>query len=124
MEPLLAQWYGKEQGEAEMLRFTPSPTTLADALDSISGKLISPWTLKAAQLKETWTKVVGKDNARHCTPASLNEGTLYIEISHPAYRIALDTPAVKKSLLLKIQNEIGADYCTAIKFVIAGRTLR
>ena len=68
-------------------------------------------------------EIAGAENARRCQPAFLNNGIFYIEVSHPAYRIALETPAIKKQLLERIQEIIGKELCLGIKFIAGGRTL-
>ena len=123
MESILRQWYGKDQGEAEMLRYTPETRPISDPLDRVIKKLIPPWEFKISQIRLNWTAIAGAENARRCRPAFLNNGIFYIEVSHPAYRIALETPAIKKQLLERIQEIIGKDLCQGIKFIAGGRSL-
>ena len=40
MESILRQWYGKDQGEAEMLRYTPETRPISDPLDNVMKKLV------------------------------------------------------------------------------------
>ena len=123
METLLRNWYGREQGEAEMLRYTPETTPLAEPLARVMKKLIPPWEWKLQQVRENWPEIAGAENARRCQPAFLNNGVFYIEVSHPAYRIALETPKIKNQLLERIQKIIGRELCQSIKFIAAGRSL-
>lgn len=124
MENLLRSWYGKERGEGEMLRYTPETRSIAEPLDRVMRSLVPPWEWKIAKIKETWAEIAGAENARRCTPAFLNNGVFYIEVAHPAYRIALETPTIKNQLLERIQNIIGSELCQSIKFIAAGRTAR
>ena len=123
MESILRNWYGKSQGEAEMLRYTPETRPISDPLDNVMKKLIPPWELKISQIKSEWSTIAGSENARRCQPAFLNNGIFYIEVSHPAYRIALETPQIKKQLLERIQKIIGKELCQGIKFIAGGRSL-
>ena len=123
MESILRQWYGKDQGEAEMLRYTPETRSISDPLDNVMKKLIPPWEFKISQIRMNWPAIAGAENARRCQPAFLNNGIFYIEVSHPAYRIALETPAIKKQLLERIQEIIGNELCQEIKFIAGGRSL-
>lgn len=123
MESILRQWYGKDQSEAEMLRYTPETRPISDPLDKVMKKLVPPWEFKISQIRMNWTAIAGMENARRCRPAFLNNGIFYIEVSHPAYRIALETPAIKNQLLERIQEIIGKELCQGIKFIAGGRTL-
>ena len=123
MESILRNWYGKDQGEAEMLRYTPETRPISDPLDKVMGKLIPPWEMKISRIKNDWAMIAGAENARRCQPAFLNNGIFYIEVSHPAYRIALETPRIKKQLLERIQEIIGNELCREIKFIAGGRSL-
>lgn len=123
MESILRQWYGQEQGEAEMVRYTPETRKISDCVESVMKKLVPPWEWKISRIKENWPEIAGAENARRCTPAFLNNGIFYIEVSHPAYRIALETPQIKQQLLNRIREITGPELCSSIKFVAGGRTL-
>jgi len=120
MERLLSEWYGAEKGKAEEIRYTPDPVPLSDAVGNIASQILPPWEWKLAQAKESWESIVGKETARRCRISRLNEGVLYVEVFHPAYRIALDTPKIKNELLGKLQAIIGEADCREIKFLAGG----
>ena len=122
MESILRQWYGKERGAAEMVRYTPETRSISEVLDKVAARVIPPWELKVTQVKDSWLEIAGPENARRCRPAHLNDGVLYIEVFHPAYRLALETPAIKQNLLKRIQEITGAELCQSIKFIAGGRT--
>ena len=73
------------------------------------------------QIQSSWSTIAGAANARHCSPSFLRDGVLYVEISHPAYRMALDTPKMRELFLSRIQKEFGEGVCRDLKFVPAGR---
>ena len=123
MRQILKDWYGKEQGEAEMIRYSPSPEPISLAMEKELSKLVPPWIRLVQQVRDNWTEIAGPDNARRCTPAFLNNGIFYIEVNHPAYRIALETPKIKQMILERIQTIIGDKLCTGIKYIPAGRSL-
>ena len=123
MESILRNWYGKDQGEAEMIRYTPQTVGLAQSLDKVLNGLLPPWELKVRQIKEQWNDIAGPENARHCSPAFLNNGIFYIEVNHPAYRIALEVPAIRNQLKERIVAIIGPNLCRDIKFIAGGRSL-
>ncbi|OQA86720.1 MAG: hypothetical protein BWY31_01121 [Lentisphaerae bacterium ADurb.Bin242] len=120
METLLGEWYGGERGKAEMIRYTPEPVPLSDAVGHVASRVLPPWEWKLARAKESWENIAGKETARRCRIARLNEGVLYVEVFHPAYRIALDTPKIKNELLEKIQAVLGKTDCREIKFIAGG----
>ena len=123
MEVLLRQWYGKETGRGEMTRYMARPMTLSETLDKLSHHLIPPWEMRVIQLKEAWEQIAGPDTARRCRVSHLNEGILYIEVMHMAYRTILETPRIKANLLEKVQAFIGAEHCSRIKFIAGGRSM-
>ena len=122
MDVLLRQWYGKERGRSEMTRYMAQPRTLSETLDTLAHHLVPPWEMRVIQLKEAWGEIAGPDTARRCRVSHLNEGILYIEVMHMAYRTILETPGIKANLLGKVQAFIGAEHCTQIKFIAGGRS--
>lgn len=120
MESLLGEWYGEEKGRAEMVRYNPEPVPLSEPLGYVVSQILPPWEWKLARVKESWESIAGKETARRCRIVRLNEGVLYVEVFHPAYRIALDTPRIKSELLGKIQEVIGKTDCREIKFIAGG----
>ena len=122
MEPLLRDWYGKEEGDAAMLRYTPEPAGISENLDREMKRLLPPWEWKVMQVRQEWRQIAGAENARRCTPAFLNEGIFYIEVSHPAYRVILETPQIKNTLQERIRQIVGKEHCQSVKFIAAGRT--
>ena len=123
MESILRNWYGKEQGEAEMLRYTPQTVGIAESLDKVVSSLLPPWELKVQLVKEQWNEIAGPENARRCFPAFLNNGIFYIEVTHPAYRVALEVPAIRNRFKDRIIGIIGSKLCQDIKFIAGGRSL-
>lgn len=122
MEPLLRAWYGREQGKAEMLRYTPETCPLSESLEKVMKQLIPPGERKIMQIREQWEEIAGPENARRCVPSFLNNGIFYIEVSHPAYRVALETPLIKQRMLERIQAIAGKEMCQTIKFIAGGRS--
>ena len=123
MESILRNWYGREEGEAAMVRYTPQTASIAESLDKVVSGLLPPWEVKVQQVKEQWDEIAGPENARRCSPAFLNNGIFYIEVSHPAYRVALEVPAIRNPLKERIAAVIGPDLCLDIKFIAGGRSL-
>ena len=123
MESILRNWYGKQEGEAEMVRYTPQTASIAESLDKVVNGILPPWEMKVQQVKEQWNEIAGPENARRCSPAFLNNGIFYIEVTHPAYRVALDVPAIRNRFKDRIVAIIGSNLCQDIKFIAGGRSL-
>lgn len=123
MESILRSWYGRKEGEAEMIRYTPQTAGIAESLDKVVSSLLPPWEMKVQQVREQWDEIAGRENARRCSPAFLNNGIFYIEVSHPAYRVALEVPAIRNRFKERIVAIIGSNLCQDIKFIAGGRSL-
>ena len=123
MESILRNWYGRKEGEAEMIRYTPPTASIAQSLDKVVSGLLPPWEMKVQQVKEQWNEIAGPENARRCSPAFLNNGIFYIEVTHPAYRVALEVPAIRNRFKDRIIAIIGSNLCQDIKFIAGGRSL-
>ena len=123
MESILRNWYGRKEGEAEMIRYTPQTAGIAESLDKVVSSILPPWEIKVQQVREQWNEIAGPENARRCSPAFLNNGIFYIEVTHPAYRVALEVPAIRNPLKERIAAVIGPELCQDIKFIAGGRSL-
>ena len=123
MESILRNWYGRDEGEAAMIRYTPQTASIAESLDKVVSGLLPPWEMKVQQVKEQWEEIAGPENARRCSPTFLNNGIFYIEVNHPAYRVALEVPAIRNQLKERIVAIIGSQLCQDIKFIAGGRSL-
>ena len=123
LKPLLQDWYGKAEGDAAMLRHLPEPVRISESLDREMKRLLPPWEWNVIKVRQQWKEIAGAENARRCTPAFLNDGIFYIEVSHPAYRVVLETPQIKNPLQERIREIIGSQYCRSIRFIAGGRTV-
>ncbi len=106
-----------------MLRHLPGPVSISESLEKEMKRLLPPWEWNVIKVRQQWEEIAGAENARRCTPAFLNDGIFYIEVSHPAYRVVLETPQIKNPLQERIQKIIGSQYCQSIKFIAGGRTV-
>lgn len=118
---LRRDWYGVERGRSEIAARQTAPVPISDALDNAVRTILPRSVIQLGKIRSVWNDIVGKVNARNTSPCFLRDGILYVEISHPAYRMALDTPRVKKLMLEKLAGHFGDELCTQIKFVPAGR---
>ncbi len=121
LEGMLKEWYGAEEGAAAVEQHLPRPQALSEILNSVVSRKIPAGRLKIAKVQEHWKEIAGTENARRSFPSSLTEGVLYVEVLHPAYRLALENRQVREKLLKNVQGLVGSVYCKEIKFIPAGR---
>lgn len=121
---LRRDWYGMERGRSEIAARQPAPVPIADALDNAVKSILPKTVVLLGKIRSAWPEIAGAENARRTDPSFLKETILFVEISHPAYRMALDTPRVKKLLLEKLQERFGKVICSEIRFVPSGRRSR
>lgn len=117
---MLRSWYGPERGNAEFIRYEPQAVPVSEALRKIAAKRIPAWMLRIEDIQNNWESIAGTENAKRSFPARLYENILYVEVKHPAYRLALESPRVKNLILAKVQALVGANACRDIRFVMAG----
>ncbi len=117
-DSLFREWHG---GADSSVHHLPGAESIADVMSSLTKKLVPPWQQKLDLIVNNWTGLVGEMTAKKVTPLKIAENrVLLLELRHPAYRMAFDTPAVKKALLEKITALAGEKICTEIRFVAAG----
>ena len=121
IEWMLRDWYGPDRAEAEIAAKLNKPKPIADSIDDAVKSILSPSRLKILKVKDEWESIAGKVNAAHTNPAFFKENILFVEIAHPAFRMALDNPRMKAVILEKIRDQFGENFCSDIKYVPAGR---
>ncbi len=122
IDSMLKQWHGPEEGRNSFVNFHPVPVPIDNVLEKVIARALPPWERKLNQIKQSWPEIAGAETARRCQVSYLNQQVLYIEVFHPAYRIALDNPRIKAMLLQKVQEIIGESNCRELKFIPVGRT--
>ena len=121
IEWMMRDWYGPERAESEIAAKLGAPKPIAEAIDNAVKTILSPARLKILKVKDEWEAIAGKVNAAHSTPSFIKDDILFVEIAHPAFRMALDNARTKAVLLKKIQEKFGENFCSDIKYVPAGR---
>lgn len=117
---MLSEWYGESGAPGAMFRHLGSPRSLETVLNDLTRKLAPPWQRILCLLDSRWGEIVGKAAAKHCRAVRFDGTVLWIELAHPAYRMALDTPPMKEALVRKINTVTGEDCCDTIRFIAAG----
>lgn len=119
---ILTDWHGADEAGNVMVEFHPRPLGIGVLVDSVVAKALPPWERNLNELRLSWTEIAGAETARRCRVSHLNEGVLYIEVFHPACRMALDTPKIKTVLLEKARARLGGANCRELKFIPVGRS--
>lgn len=116
---LLEEWYGSDAPGA-VAKHLPKPENLSDVLAGLTKKLVPPWVRAMESVTANWQQIVGEAGAKRLTPIRFDGTTLLLELKHPAYRMAFDTPAVREAMIRKINEVAQTEICKAVKFVAAG----
>ena len=120
MGSILNEWYG-DSSRAEMVKYLPSSQPVGDVLARVMKKKLPHGAADFRLVSDRWSEVAGEVAARHTSPLSFSNKTLFIEVEHPAYLTSVRTKAVQAAILARIAELVGADKCTALTFTPAGR---
>ncbi len=120
LEWMLRDWYGSDRGRSEIAGKLPEPRPIADLLDHAVQRCLSAERLKILRIRDAWPDLAGESNAKRSTPVSLREKILYVEISHPAYRMAMDNLKIKNFILERLNGLFNETICEKILFIPAG----
>lgn len=119
MTALYEDWYG-EGAETVLAGHLPKPVPVADVLKKLSKQLMPPWTRAMEQVKAHWAEIVGPSGAKHLEPLRIDGSVLLVELRHPAYRMAFDTPKMKRTVIDRINEVAGEQLCSEIRFTAPG----
>lgn len=120
IDPLMRDWYG-DSSPSVMMDFLPETQSISDVMGRVSKRLFPSYLMNLQRVKREWASIAGARAASFSEPSFLSEGVLNIEVSHPAYRSALDSSAVKNALLEKIRAITG-DAVNELRFIPGGRS--
>ncbi len=121
MDSILREWYGESGSDGELLKYLPSSQPVGDVLQRVIQKKLPRGVADFRTVADRWTEIAGAVAAKHTTPLSISNKTLFIEVEHPAYLTSVRTKAVQAAILARIAELIGADKCTALTFTPKGR---
>lgn len=116
---LLEEWYGSD-APGEVLKHLPKSQDMRDVLAKLTKQLVPPWIRAIEMVTAHWQEIVGEAGAKRLTPLRFDGTTLLLELKHPAYRMAFDSPAVRETIIRKINGVAQSEICKAIKFVAPG----
>ena len=118
LNELREAWYGPERALDERIASNPQPHPFSEAVDKYMKGLVSEGALQLDRTIAEWEKIVGPQNVKLCRPVFFRDGVLKIEVNHPAYRLALDTPKIKQAISARLAG-LGIA-CASIRFVPPG----
>ena len=121
MDSILREWYGEGDSDGDLMKHLPSSQPVGDVLQRVMRKKLPHGVADFHTISARWTDIAGAVAAKHTTPLSISNKTLFIEVEHPAYLASVHTKAVQTAILARIAELIGADKCTALTFTPAGR---
>jgi len=121
MDPILREWYGEGGSDGELMKYLPSSQLVGDVLQRVMQRKLPHGVADFRTVADRWTEIAGAVAAKHTTPLSISNKTLFIEVEHPAYLVSVRTKAVQTAILARIAEFIGADKCTALTFTPKGR---
>lgn len=121
MDPILREWYGENGSDGELMKYLPGTQPVGDVLQRVMRKKLPNGVADFRTISNRWAEIAGAVAAKHTTPLSITNKTLFIEVEHPAYLASVRTKTVQTAILARIAELIGPDKCTALTFTPAGR---
>ena len=121
MDSILREWYGESGSDGELMKYLPGTQPVGDVLQRVMRKKLPDGVADFRTIAARWTDIAGAVAAKHTTPLSISNKTLFIEVEHPAYLASVRTRTVQTAILARIAELIGADKCAALTFTPAGR---
>ena len=121
MDSILREWYGESGSDGELMKYLPGTQPVGDVLQRVMRKKLPEGVADFRTIAARWTDIAGAVAAKHTTPLSISNKTLFIEVEHPAYLASVRTRTVQTAILARIAELIGADKCAALTFTPAGR---
>lgn len=101
-------------------RFPPAPLQEEKEIKSILAGILKTEPVDdilPLALSERWNLITGDHLAQHCTPVSLRNKTLYIQVDHPGWLTEIRR-LPKKHLLKKIATIPGLPKINDLRFIL------
>ncbi len=119
---LLAEWYGPAYASREITAHGSKARPIGDFLSNVTSQVFSAETDTQMQLAQNWPEIVGPGLSAMCTPGTLDQGVLTLEVRHSAYRKELENAF---ELILALTNRyLRKDCCREIRLAAANRRAR
>ena len=119
---LLAEWYGPAYASREISATGSKARPVGAFLDDVTTQVFSAETNTQMQLAQNWPEIVGPGLSAMCTPGTLEQGVLTLEVRHSAYRKELENAF---ELIIALTNRyLGKNCCREITLAAANRRAR
>lgn len=116
---LLREWYGRAVSPGVILARLPHAVTLAEAVDQVMARIVSPEELLLHQLRQDWSAVVGEPIAKVSEPHHLHQGVLYISVQGATMRMELSR-FHQETILARVKAHSGDGLCHQLRFTATG----
>ena len=116
---LLKEWYGDAVSRDIIRERLPREVGIGDAVDAVMAKLVTPEGQEFQRLHQDWAELVGEPVARVSEPHHLHRGVLYVSVKGAAMLMELSRFHAD-TILAKVREHSGEDFCTLIRFVAEG----
>jgi hypothetical protein len=118
---LLEDWLGRDAAAKEIESRLPPPVSISEGVDQALKQLFTPELALIQQIKRLWPDIAGEALSGYMTPVFIQNGTLAIEVSHPAFMMNFGKQE-SDLLIAKIDEVVGKGKCVKIRLIPTGRT--
>ena len=123
LHKILSDWRGKSFADTEIIAKLPPTEHISAGVEAALKQLLPPSLAVLQKIQGEWENIAGKQLAKYMTPATMNNTTLFIEVSHPAWMMEFREKE-QQILLKKIQECVGTNKCKKITLTPTGRKKR
>lgn len=123
LQKMLEEWHGRKAGAKEIESRLAASVSVSEGVDEALKQLLTPELALLQKLKRLWPEIAGKALTRVLNPSSIKNGTLYIEVSHPAYMMTFGKQE-SAMLIAKIDEVVGKGKCQRITLIPVGGNAR
>lgn len=118
-EDALGDWVGEERTAEVFSELRPLHTDMSGLIDRVLSRIDGGDALMLSKLQESWTELFGPMIASQCSPLSINDGHLVIEVNNATMMYVFERQK-KAEFLAHVQTFTGGKL-TSIEFVPRGR---
>ena len=121
LEDLLSEWYGSRAAALEITKRTEEPQLLSGNFDEILKKAFSQSNVQLMEISSNWAKLIGPPLNKFTSPVKIENNTLWVETTHPAFLMELRKPSTVQQWLKRLSAAYENLEFDNITFVMAGQ---
>ncbi len=118
LERVLTAWYGREEGRANVMQWMPKAKSFQDLLSPIEKQMEGSRPMDLTLMQSMWSEFVGVKLAKYSRPLAFRDKQLIVEVNRAMFMPELIR--MRQSILLKIQETFGDQYCSGFWFAPKG----